>query len=440
MSNLDLILKNGIVFLPQGRTSIDVGIKDGKIVEIGNCVDANKTIDCTNLFIFPGLIDTQCHFREPGGEHKETIQTGTMAAALGGIVGIFEMPNTNPLTTTPEALDHKINRGIDTAYTDFAYYFGGTYQNSHNLSKWENLDAVCGIKIFMGASTGNLLSATDEEVEAVVSNGQRVIAVHAEDEFLMNENKKTILKDSNDVGMHCKWRDVNSSLNATKRVVGLAKKHNRHVHVLHITTSDEMDFLRKNKDTATVEVLPNHLTLSAPDCYEQLGTLAQQNPPIREKHHQDALWKAIEDGTVDIVASDHAPHTLDEKSGTYPNTPSGTPGVQTLLPIMLDHASNGKLSYERLVDLMAYGPIRVHKIKNKCSITKNYDADFTIVDPKKTHVITNEEQASKSAWTPYDGKKITGMPVMTIIRGNIVMREGELLEKIIAQPIEFKLN
>ena len=440
MSNLDLILKNGIVFLPQGRTSIDVGIKDGKIVEIGNCVDANKTIDCTNLFIFPGLIDTQCHFREPGGEHKETIQTGTMAAALGGIVGIFEMPNTNPLTTTPEALDHKINRGIDTAYTDFAYYFGGTYQNSNNLSKWENLDAVCGIKIFMGASTGNLLSATDEEVEAVVSNGQRVIAVHAEDEFLMNENKKTILKDSNDVGMHCKWRDVNSSLNATKRVVGLAKKHNRHVHVLHITTSDEMDFLRKNKDTATVEVLPNHLTLSAPDCYEQLGTLAQQNPPIREKHHQDALWKAIEDGTVDIVASDHAPHTLDEKSGTYPNTPSGTPGVQTLLPIMLDHASNGKLSYERLVDLMAYGPIRVHKIKNTCSITKNYDADFTIVDPKKTHVITNEEQASKSAWTPYDGKKITGMPVMTIIRGNIVMREGELLEKIIAQPIEFKLN
>lgn len=440
MSNLDLILKNGIVFLPQGRTSIDVGIKDGKIVEIGNCVDANKTIDCTNLFIFPGLIDTQCHFREPGGEHKETIQTGTMAAALGGIVGIFEMPNTNPLTTTPEALDHKISRGIDTAYTDFAYYFGGTYQNSHNLSKWENLDAVCGIKIFMGASTGNLLSATDEEVEAVVSNGQRVIAVHAEDEFLMNENKKTILKDSNDVGMHCKWRDVNSSLNATKRVVGLAKKHNRHVHVLHITTSDEMDFLRKNKDTATVEVLPNHLTLNAPDCYEQLGTLAQQNPPIREKNHQDALWKAIEDGTVDIVASDHAPHTLDEKSGTYPNTPSGTPGVQTLLPIMLDHASNGKLSYERLVDLMAYGPIRVHKIKNKCSITKNYDADFTIVDPKKTHIITNEEQASKSAWTPYDGKKITGMPVMTIIRGNIVMREGELLKKIIAQPIEFKLD
>jgi dihydroorotase len=440
MESFDKILKNGTVFLPTGRVNTDVGIKDEKIAYIGSCDHASEIIDCTNLFIFPGLIDTQCHFREPGGEHKETIKTGTQAAALGGMIGIFEMPNTNPLTTTPEALTHKINRGIDTAYTDFAYYFGGTYQNSSNLSVWENLPGVCGVKIFMGASTGNLLSATDEEVEAVVSNGKRVIAVHAEDEFLMNENKEHILKDSTDVGMHCKWRDVNSSLNATQRVVRLAKKHSRHVHVLHITTAEEMDFLRQNKDTATVEVLPNHLTLHAPDCYEQLGTLAQQNPPIREKHHQDALWRAINDGTVDIVASDHAPHTLQEKGGIYPNTPSGTPGVQTLLPIMLDHASNGKLTYERLVELMAYGPIRVHKVKNKCSIILDYDADFTIVDPKKVHVITNEEQASKSAWSPYDGKKITGMPIMTIIRGNIVMRESELLEKIIAQPIEFNIR
>ena len=440
MESFDKILKNGTVFLPTGRVNTDVGIKDEKIAYIGSCDHASEIIDCTNLFIFPGLIDTQCHFREPGGEHKETIKTGTQAAALGGMIGIFEMPNTNPLTTTPEALTHKINRGVDTAYTDFAYYFGGTYQNSSNLSVWENLPGVCGVKIFMGASTGNLLSATDEEVEAVVSNGKRVIAVHAEDEFLMNENKEHILKDSTDVGMHCKWRDVNSSLNATQRVVRLAKKHSRHVHVLHITTAEEMDFLRQNKDTATVEVLPNHLTLHAPDCYEQLGTLAQQNPPIREKHHQDALWRAINDGTVDIVASDHAPHTLQEKGGIYPNTPSGTPGVQTLLPIMLDHASNGKLTYERLVELMAYGPIRVHKVKNKCSIILDYDADFTIVDPKKVHVITNEEQASKSAWSPYDGKKITGMPIMTIIRGNIVMRESELLEKIIAQPIEFNIR
>ncbi len=438
MSEFDLVLKNGTVFFPSGRENTDIGIKEDKIIFIGNIVNSDKSLDCSNLYIFPGLIDTQCHFREPGGEHKETIETGTMSAALGGITGIFEMPNTNPLTTTPEALEHKIKRGVDTAYTDFAFYFGGTHENSSNLSEWEKLPGVCGIKIFMGSSTGNLLSATDEEIEAVVANGRRVIAVHAEDEFIMKENIKTILKDSNDVGMHCKWRNVESALNATKRVVTLGKKHNRHIHVLHITSADEMDFLRENKDTATVEVLPNHLTFHAPDCYEELGTLAQQNPPIREKEHQDALWRAVDDGTVDIVASDHAPHTLEEKSGIYPGTPSGTPGVQTLLPVMLDHAANGKLSYERIVDLMAYGPKKVHKIKNKCVITEGYDADFTIVDPNLIHKITNEEQASKSGWTPYNNKEVKGYPVMTIIRGKVVMKDGKLLERQ-AKPIEFNI-
>ena len=438
MSDFDLVLKNGIVFLPTGRSKIDVGIKDEKIIYIGEIVTKKNNVDCSELFIFPGLIDTQCHFREPGGEHKETIETGTKSAALGGITGIFEMPNTDPLTTSPEALEHKIKRAEDTSYTDFAFYFGGTLQNSKNLPKWEQLPGVCGIKIFMGSSTGDLLSATDEEVEAVVSNGKRVIAVHAEDEFMMNDNKKTILKDSNDVSMHCKWRSVESSLNATRRVVNLGKKHNRHIHVLHITTKDEMDFLRENKDTATVEVLPNHLTMHAPECYTELGTLAQQNPPIREKIHQDALWAAVADNTVHIVASDHAPHTLDEKSGIYPNTPSGTPGVQTIVPIMLNHAANGKLTYERIVELMAYGPKHVHKVKNKCSITVGYDADFTIVDPNLVHTITNEEQASKSGWTPYHNKKIKGLPVMTIIRGQIVMKNGQLLTRQ-AKAIEFDI-
>jgi len=291
----------------------------------------------------------------------------------------------------------------------------------------------------MGSSTGSLLSATDEEIDKIFANGKRVIAVHAEDEAMMNENKMTILKDSNDVKMHNIWRSEESCFNATKRVVSIAKKYNRPVHVLHITTAQEMDYLRQNKDVASVEVLPNHLSMHAPDCYEEKGTLAQQNPPIREKHHQEALWQAINDGTVDIVASDHAPHTLEEKSGIYPNTPSGTPGVQTLLPIMLDHAANGKLSYERIVELMAYGPIKVHKLKNKCLISEDYDADFTIVDPKVSHTISNSEQASKSGWTPYDGKKITGMPKMTIIRGQIVMREGQLLDKIVAEPIKFNI-
>ncbi len=426
MSSFDLILKNGTVFTPEATEITDIAVKDGKIVDFGSFDNAEEIIDCTNLFVFPGLIDTQCHFREPGGEHKETLETGTLSAALGGVTGIFEMPNTNPLTITPEAMEFKLKKAHETSYVDFAFYFGGTAEYAEHLSEWENIDGVCGIKIFMGASNGDLLSATDEEIDAIVANGKRVIAVHAEDESIMNENKVTILGDSNDVAMHYKWRSEESCLNATKRIVTIAKKYSRKVHILHITTSQEMAFLKANKDIASAEVLANHLTLHAPDCYDMFGTLAQQNPPIREKHHQDALWNAVADGTVDIVASDHAPHTLDEKSGTYPNTPSGTPGVQTLIPIMLNHVHEGRLSYERLVDLMAYGPYKIHKIKNKCLIRKGFNADFTVVDPKAEHIISNAEQASKSGWTPYDGKKVVGFPTMTIIGGKTIMRDGEI--------------
>ena len=426
MSSFDLILKNGTVFTPEATEVTDVAVKDGKIVDFGSFDNAAEIIDCTNLFVFPGLIDTQCHFREPGGEHKETLETGTLSAALGGVTGIFEMPNTNPLTITPEAMEFKLKKAHETSYVDFAFYFGGTAEYAEHLSEWENIDGVCGIKIFMGASNGDLLSATDEEIDAIVANGKRVIAVHAEDEAIMNENKVTILGDSNDVAMHYKWRSEESCLNATKRIVSIAKKYSRKVHILHITTAQEMSFLKTNKDIASAEVLANHLTLHAPDCYDMFGTLAQQNPPIREKHHQDALWAAVADGTVDIVASDHAPHTLDEKSGTYPNTPSGTPGVQTLIPIMLNHVHEGRLSYERLVELMAYGPYRIHKIKNKCLIRKGFNADFTVVDPKAEHIISNAEQASKSGWTPYDGKKVVGFPTMTIIGGKSIMRNGEI--------------
>ena len=426
MPSFDLILKNGTVFTPEATEITDIAVKDGKIVDFGSFNNAEEIIDCTNLFVFPGLIDTQCHFREPGGEHKETLETGTLSAALGGVTGIFEMPNTNPLTITPEAMEFKLKKAHETSYVDFAFYFGGTAEYAEHLSEWENIDGVCGIKIFMGASNGDLLSATDEEIDAIVANGKRVIAVHAEDESIMNKNKVTILGDSNDVAMHYKWRSEESCLNATKRIVTIAKKYSRKVHILHITTAQEMAFLKANKDIASAEVLANHLTLHAPDCYDMFGTLAQQNPPIREKHHQDALWAAVADGTVDIVASDHAPHTLDEKSGTYPNTPSGTPGVQTLIPIMLNHVHEGRLSYERLVDLMAYGPYRIHKIKNKCLIRKGFNADFTVVDPKTEHIISNAEQASKSGWTPYDGKKVVGFPKMTIIGGKTIMRDGEI--------------
>ena len=433
----DLILKNGTTVLPQGTIQTDIAVQNGHIQAVGSFDDADEIIDCSGLHILPGLIDTQVHFREPGGEHKETLETGMMAAAMGGITAIFEMPNTNPLTTTPEALQDKLDRAAQAPWTDYAFYFGGTQDNAENLKDWENLPGVCGVKIFMGSSTGDLLTATDEALDAVLANGKRIVAAHAEDEFMMNENKEKILGDSHDVTMHPKWRSAKGCLNATIRLVKAAKKYGRRVHVLHISTAEEMEFLAQHRDVASVEVLANHLTLYAPDCYQRLGTKAQQNPPIREKEHQDALWKAINDGLVDILGSDHAPHTLEEKSETYPASPSGTPGVQTLVPVMLNHINEGRLSLERLVDLMAYGPARIHQIANKGRIARGYDADFTIVDMNKEMTISDAQQRSKSGWTPYDGMSVKGWPIMTIIRGQTVMRDDELKAPI-GRPVRFK--
>lgn len=436
----DTILKNAVAVLPQGVTKADIAVKDGQILTIGDLGnhDAKNLIDCTGLHVLQGAIDTQVHFREPGGEHKESLETGMMSAAMGGITSIFEMPNTDPLTTSPDALQDKLKRASKVAWTNYAFYLGGTAENSEYLSVWENLPGVCGVKIFMGSSSGNLLTATDDALEAVISNGKRVVAVHAEDEFMMKENFEKILGDSNDVAMHPVWRSEEGCLRATQRLVKMARKYGRRVHVLHITTAQEMEYLAQHKDIASVEVLPNHLTFHAPDCYQRLGTRAQQNPPIREKHHQDALWRAVEDGTVDILGSDHAPHTREEKAKTYPSSPSGTPGVQTMIPIMLSHINNGKLTLERLVDLLCYGPARIHQIANKGRIARGYDADFTIVDLKRKEKISDTQQKTHCGWTAYDGIEVTGWPIMTIIGGHTVMRDDELVGQPVGQPVKFR--
>jgi len=434
-----LCLKNGHVMIKDTLVYTNVYIQDERISLVSDKnYDAAQTIDCRNLTILPGVIDSQVHFREPGLEGKETLASGMLAAVSGGVTSIFEMPNTNPLTITPETIEDKLNRASKEAWSDYAFYLGGTMRTSKNLPEWEKLKGVCGIKIFMGASTGDLMTATDEEVESVVSNGGRVIAVHAEDQMIMMNNFESILGSSKDVAMHCKWRSPESCLSATTRVVNLARKHKRRVHILHITTREEIEFLSKNKDVASVELLANHLTLNAPECYENLGTLAQQNPPIREKHHQEALWNALNNNIVDIIASDHAPHTLEEKSAPYPKSPSGTPGVQTLVPIMLNHVNNGKLSLSKLVSLWSYGPERIHKISGKGRIEQSYDADFTIVDMNKEMIITNDQQRSKSKWTPYDGMKVKGWPTHTIVRGNVVMQDDDIISQPIGKIIEFK--
>ena len=435
----DLLLKNGTAVLPAGVMPADILVKDGLIADIGifDESQAGEVIDCSGLHILPGVIDTQVHFREPGAEHKETLETGMMAAAMGGVTSVFEMPNTNPLTTSPQAIEQKLAIAARTPWVNYAFYLGGTANNAEKLAQWENMQGVCGIKIFMGSSTGDLLTATDEDIAAVLENGRRIVAVHAEDEMIMNENKATILKNSSDPAMHHVWRSVESCVSATSRLLSLARKAGRKVHILHVTTAQEMEILKNNKDIASVEVLPNHLSLFAPDCYGELGALAQQNPPIREKEHQEALWKAVANGTVDIIGSDHAPHGLDEKAKTYPSSPSGTPGVQTLVPVMLNHVNNGKLSLERFVDMVCYGPHRIHQIAGKGRISAGFDADFTIVDMQRSEIITNGQQKSKCGWTPYDGLKVKGWPIITMIAGTVVMRDGELV-KPVGSPIKFR--
>lgn len=441
-SSFDTILINGTAVLPAGTMQADIGIKDGKIAAIGDLKTAKaaQITDCTGLHILPGVIDTQVHFREPGLDHKENLETGMMAAAAGGVTAIFEMPNTNPLTTSPETFRDKMTRAHRAAWTDYAFYLGATADNAQHLKEWQTMEGVCGIKIFMGSSTGNLLVVEDSDIENILNNIDRVLASHCEDEKMMLHNKTAILGDSTDVAMHHVWRSEEGCLKATERLVNLARKTGKRVHILHVTTQQEMEYLAQHKDVASVEVLANHLTLHAPDCYQQLGTKAQQNPPIREKHHQEALWRGIEDGTVDILGSDHAPHTLEEKSQTYPKSPSGTPGVQTLVPIMLNHINNGKLTLERFVDLTAYGPHRIHQIANKGRIAMGYDADFTIVDLKAKRTITHAQQKSRCGWTPFDGKPVTGWPIMTIIRGHIVMRDDTLLGPPIGKPVRFREN
>lgn len=434
----DLVIRNGMAVLPAGLVPADIGVSDGKIVEIGS-IAAGKggdEIDATGLTVLPGMIDTQVHFREPGSTHKEDLATGSEAAVMGGITGVFEMPNTNPSTSTPEALQDKLDRAKGRMWCEHAFYVGATPDNIKDLPELERMPGTCGVKMFMGSSTGSLLVEEPGAIEAVMANGHRRVAVHAEDEERLRE-RFHIAEEAKNPVVHPDWRDPITALNATRLIVGLAYKTGRRVHVLHISTGDEMEFLRHHKEVATVEITPNHITLEAPDCYERLGARAQMNPPVRDAAHKNRIWQAVADGTVDILGSDHAPHTAEEKAKTYPDTHGGMPGVQTTLPLMLTHVNEGRLTLQRLVDLMAHGPNRVWGIAGKGRIAMGYHADFTLVDMNAERVIENSWLASRAGWSPYEGVQCKGWPVGTIIQGRQVMRDAQLLGQPQGEPFRF---
>ena len=432
----DLIVRGGEVANHAGRGMADVGVIDGKIAFIGDLsqASAGETFDATGLTVLPGVIDTQVHFREPGLEWKEDLETGSRAAALGGVVAVFEMPNTNPNTTDPDTMADKLARAKDRMWTDHAFYVGGTHENADYLGELERLPGCCGVKVFMGASTGDLLIADDEGVRKVLSNVRRRATFHSEDEYRLVERRG--LARTGDWTSHPEVRDAESAIRSTRRLVGLAQETGARIHVLHVTTKDEMEFLRFHKDVATVEITPQHLTLAAPEAYERLGAYAQMNPPIRSQEHVDALWLwGMQQGVADVIGSDHAPHTKEEKAKPYPASPSGMPGVQTLVPLMLTHVAQGRLSLERFIDLTSAGAQRVFGTANKGRMAVSYDADLTIVDLKAKRTITHDQQASRCGWTPFDGVEATGWPMATIVRGRVVMQDGELIGAAHGRPV-----
>ncbi len=444
--HFDLVIRGGTTLLPSPQGTgfieqiVDIGIQNGKFVEIAplisNVNSDAKVISAKGLFVLPGVIDSQVHFREPGLEHKEDLESGTRAAVMGGVTTIFEMPNTNPSTTTQEAFEDKLNRAKNRAHSNYAFFVGGARDNVENLAMLEQLPHCSGIKIFMGSSTGSLLVEDDPTLERILRQGHRRVIFHSEDEMRLRERKHLALS-ARDPHAHPVWRDVETAMSSTRRLLHLARKTGRLIHVLHVSTGEEMDLLKDNKDIASVEVLPQHLTLFAPECYDRLGAYAQQNPPIREKRHLERIWKAVLDGTVDVIGSDHAPHTREEKDLPYPQSPSGVPGVQTLVPIMLNHVNAGKISLHRFVEMVTEGPRRLFKIKNKGRISVGWDADLTLIDLKKQKTIDNSWIESKCGWTPYHGEKVTGWMTHTIVGGHLVMQEDVLITKSCGQPVDF---
>ncbi len=433
----DVILKSGTVVNQDGEAVRDIGVKDGRITALGSFAaqTSGEVIDCKGLHVLPGVIDTQVHFREPGLTHKEDLETGSLSAVMGGVTAVFEMPNTNPLTVTAETFAAKVKAGLHRMHCDFAFFIGGTRENVADLPDLERAPGCAGVKVFMGSSTGSLLVEDDEGLRNILSVIRRRASFHAEDEFRLNARKGERI--DNDPRSHPVWRDETAALMATQRLVETARETGARVHVLHISTKEEIAYLRDHKDVASCEATPHHLTLVAPDCYERLGTLAQMNPPVRDASHRAGIWSGIAQGIIDVLGSDHAPHTLEEKGKAYPASPSGMTGVQTLVPTMLDHVNAGRLSLSRFVDLTSAGPARLFNIACKGRIAAGYDADFTVVDLKREETISNKWVASRAGWTPYDGVRVKGWPVGTFVRGRRVMWQGELVTPAQGEAVRF---
>ena len=437
MPHFDLLIRNGTVVLPWGEAVTDIGVREGRVAALGIPGTADETVDAAGLHVLPGLIDPHVHLRDPGDPAIETIPTGTKAAVLGGLTAVFDMPNTSPAITDAERVAWKQGYVEANSWCDIGLYVGATKTNTPELAALETLPGVCAVKVFAGSSTGDLLVEDDASLEAVMRSGRRPVAYHSEDEYRL-QARKPLFHSGMPYRSHMAWRDEECALLGTQRLMRLARKTGRPAHILHVSTAAELDLLRAHRDIATVELLVNHLTQWAPDVYDRLGGFGVMNPPIRGKEHWEAAWAAVRDGTADTIGSDHAPHPRAAKLKPWPEVPAGLTGVQTLVPIMLDHVSAGRLTLARLVDLMCAGPARVYGAVGKGRIAAGYHADFTLVDLRRTRRIEDSWIVSPCGWTPFAGMTVTGWPVATIVRGRVVMREDEVLGEPAGRLVTFR--
>ncbi|MEZ2227291.1 dihydroorotase [Microcoleus sp.] len=431
-----LLIRHARILLPNGEFLLgDVQICDGKIVGVAAEIVASgdREIDASGLTLLPGVIDPQVHFREPGLEHKEDLFTASCACAKGGVTSFLEMPNTRPLTTTQAALDDKLRRAAEKCLVNYGFFIGAT---SEILPDLLSANPTSGIKVFMGSMHGDLLMDDAAVLEAIFAKGDRLIAVHAEDQARINQRRQEFAGIS-DVAIHSQIQDNQAALLATELAVKLSKKYQRRLHILHLSTGEEAEFLRQEKPSwVTAEVTPQHLLLNS-SAYETIGSLAQMNPPLRSPRDNEILWQALLDGVIDFIATDHAPHTLAEKAQTYPNTPSGMPGVETSLPLMLTEARKGRCTVAQVANWMSTAVAKAYKIPNKGKIAPGFDADLVLVDLEKYRPVVGKEMASKCGWSSFEGWNLTGWPVVTVVGGKVVFENGKLDTNVRGKALTF---
>ena len=431
-----LLIRGARVLLPNGEFLVgDVEICEGKILRVAPSIAAvgDREIMAKGLTLLPGVIDPQVHFREPGLEHKEDLFTASCACAKGGVTSFLEMPNTRPLTTTQAALDDKLSRAAEKCLVNYGFFIGATAENLPDLL---SANPTPGIKVFMGSMHGQLLVDGEATLEAIFATGDRLIAVHAEDQARINQRRQEFAG-MDDVAVHSQIQDNQAALLATQLALKLSNKYQRRLHILHLSTGDEAELLRQEKPSwVTAEVTPQHLLLNT-SAYEKIGSLAQMNPPLRAPRDNELLWQALLDGVIDFIATDHAPHTLAEKAQDYPNTPSGMPGVETSLPLMLTQAVQGRCTVAQVANWMSAAVAKAYKIPNKGKIAPGFDADLVLVDLDNYRLVVREEMVTKCGWSPFEGWNLTGWPVVTVVGGKVVFEKGKLDTTVRGEALTF---